>query len=80
MLNITWRRRLNAITPAVSFYIFWESYSFEPDFKIWLFTLVERFPSLGNLFLGLFLAKEELKQCSGLLSGTWTSLGYGIEW
>lgn len=79
MLNITWAEKAQRYHPQPSGFMFWESYSFEPEFQdavvhAWLSDSQAWETDISGL-----LRQGKLDRVFRLLSGTWTSLGYGIE-
>lgn len=79
MLNTTWEEKANRYHPQPSRFIFWESYSFEPKFQdavvyAWLSDSQAWGTDIPEL-----LQQGKLERVFRRLSGTWTSLGYGIE-
>ena len=79
MLNTTWREKAQRYHPQPWRFMFWESYSFDPEFQdavvhAWL----SDSQAWGTDISGL-LRQGKLAQVLRRLSGTWTSLGYGIE-
>lgn len=79
MLNTTWREKAQHYHPQPSRFMFWELYSFEPEFQdrvvyAWLSDSQAWGTDISKL-----LRQGKLEQVQRLLSGTWTSLGYGSE-
>ncbi len=79
MINITWYEKAALYHPQPSGIMFWKSYSFEPKFQdavvyAWLSDRQFWGEDLSQL-----LQAGKLNRVRKLLSGTWTSLGYGIE-
>ena len=78
-LNTTWDKMAQRYHPSPSGFLVWKSYSFEPEYQdevvyrwlsdkqAWGFDLSEQ------------LRKGRVNKVLRRLSGTWTSLGYGIE-
>ena len=78
-LNTTWSEKAQRYHPQPSRFMFWESYSFEPEFQdavvhAWL----SDSQAWGADISGL-LRQGKLDRVLRRLSSTWTSLGYGIE-
>jgi len=79
MLTNTWYLMAKRYHPQRDWFMFWESYSFEPKYQDavvhgWLSDRKYWKADIPGL-----LRKGKLNQVLQLLSGTWTSLGYGIE-
>ncbi len=79
MLTNTWFTMAKRYHPKRGWFMFWESYSFEPKYQDavvhgWLSDRKYWKADIPGL-----LRKEKLDRVLRLLSGTWTSLGYGIE-
>ncbi|WP_333454967.1 glycoside hydrolase family protein [Microcoleus sp. Pol10D4] len=78
-LTSTWKEKAKRYQARRANFLFWEDYSFEPedqdavvyawlsDRKFWKADIPE------------MLRQERLTEVLRMLSGTWTSLGYGIE-
>ncbi|KEI66960.1 Muramidase (phage lambda lysozyme) [Planktothrix agardhii NIVA-CYA 126/8] len=79
MLKTTWDEKAERYHPKPAQFWFWLPYSFEPEYQD---TVVYRW-LLDDEFWGVnisqLLREEKVDQVLELLSGTWTSLGYGIE-
>ena len=79
MLNTTWEEKATRYHPDPSRFIFWESYSFEPKFQdAVVYAWLSDSQAWGTDIPGL-LQQGKLERVFRRLSGTWTSLGYGIE-
>lgn len=79
LLNTTWKEKAERYHPQPPRFMFWRSYSFKPEFQdavvhAWLSDSQAWGTDISRL-----LRQGELEQVRRLLSGTWTSLGYGIE-
>lgn len=79
MINITWYEKAALYHPDPPGIMFWRSYSFEPKYQdavvyAWLSDRQAWGTDISKL-----LRQGELNRVRRLLSGTWTSLGYGIE-
>ena len=79
MLTNTWFTMAKRYHPERGWFMFWESYSFEPKYQDavvhgWLSDRKYWKADIPGL-----LRQGKLDQVLRLLSGTWTSLGYGIE-
>lgn len=78
-LNITWSNTAKQYHPNPSGLWWWKSYSFEPEYQdkvvhAWLSDSKAWGADLPQL-----LREGKTEKVLRLLSGTWTSLGYGIE-
>lgn len=79
MLNTTWQEKARRYHPQPPGFRFWASYSFEPEFQdavvyAWLSDSQAWGTDISKL-----LRQGQFQQVQKLLSGTWTSVGYGIE-
>ncbi|MDZ4878502.1 MAG: hypothetical protein CLLPBCKN_007937 [Chroococcidiopsis cubana SAG 39.79] len=79
MINTTWYALAPRYHPQPSGFLFWQSYSFEARYQdkvvyAWLNDSQEWGTDIAEL-----LRQGKLDRVLRLLSGTWTSLGYGIE-
>lgn len=79
LLNTTWYSLAQRYHPQPSRFLFWESYSFEPKFQDRVVYAWLNDPQAWGTDLSKLLQQEKLDQVLRRLSGTWTSLGYGIE-
>jgi muramidase (phage lysozyme) len=79
MLNTTWREKAQRYHPQPSQFIFWQSYSFEPQFQDAVVYAWLSDAQVWGTDISELLQQGKLDQVLRLLSGTWTSLGYGIE-
>lgn len=78
-LTTTWAEKARLYHPNPTRFLFWESYSFAPEYQdevvyAWLYDA-----QAWGVDIPTLLRAGELRQVLELLSGTWTSLGYGIE-
>lgn len=78
-LTTTWTEKARLYHPNPTRFLFWESYSFAPEYQdevvyAWLYDA-----QAWGVDIPALLRAGELRQVLELLSGTWTSLGYGIE-
>ncbi|HEY9747291.1 MAG TPA: glycoside hydrolase family protein, partial [Allocoleopsis sp.] len=78
-LTTTWTEKARLYHPNPTRFLFWESYSFAPEYQdevvyAWLYDA-----QAWGVDIPTLLRAGELRQVLELLSGTWTSLGYGIE-
>ncbi|HEY9641121.1 MAG TPA: glycoside hydrolase family protein, partial [Coleofasciculaceae cyanobacterium] len=80
MLTSTWLSKAEEYHPQKNSLLFWDTYSFEPEFQD---EVVYRWLSDSSAWGGTDLSQElregKLQEVLRLLSPTWTSLGYGIE-
>ncbi|WP_017718372.1 glycoside hydrolase family 24 protein [Kamptonema formosum] len=79
MLTTTWEEKARNYHPHPGGFFWWKSYSFEPEFQDavvygWLSDSYAWGADIPQL-----LRQGKLNEVLRLLSGTWTSLGYGIE-
>ncbi len=79
-LTTTWLEKAALYHPNPSAFLFWETYSFEPEYQdrvvyAWLTDPL----AWDGVDISALLAAGKLSQVLRLLSSTWTSLGYGIE-
>ena len=79
MLDFTWDKQANKYHPKPSGIWRWKSYSFEAKYQDavvhdWLSD-----PNVWRTNIPQLLRQGEVNRVLKLLSGTWTSLGYGIE-
>ncbi|MGK7923235.1 MAG: glycoside hydrolase family protein [Trichodesmium sp.] len=79
MLSNTWYLMAKRYHPQRGWFLFWEHYSFEPKYQDavvhgWLSDRKYWKADIPGL-----LRQGKLNRVLRLLSGTWTSLGYGIE-
>lgn len=79
MLDFTWDRQARKYHPQPSGIWRWRSYSFEAEYQD---AVVHDWLSDSNVWgtdISQLLRQGEIEQVLRILSGTWTSLGYGIE-
>ncbi len=79
MLNRTWIKNARRYHPKPSHFFLWTTYSFEPEYQdaVVYAWLSDR--EVWGSDISKQLRQGKLKEVLRLLSGTWTSLGYGIE-
>jgi muramidase (phage lysozyme) len=78
-LTTTWQEKARFYHPNPSGLWFWQSYSFEPQYQdAVVYAWLSDRQAWGE-DIPLLLKQGKLDQVLQLLSGTWTSLGYGIE-
>jgi muramidase (phage lysozyme) len=78
-ITSTWMEKSERYHPQPSQFLFWESYSFEPQFQDAVVYAWLSDPKAWGVDISQRLRQGELKSVLSLLSGTWTSLGYGLE-
>lgn len=79
MLKTTWDEKAERYHPKPAQFWFWLPYSFEPEYQdtvVYRWLLDEKFWGVN---ISQLLREDRLDEVLKLLSGTWTSLGYGIE-
>lgn len=79
MLNTTWIRKAKRYHPKPSRFIIWTSYSFEPEYQDAVVYAWLKDQKAWGVDISKMLRDGKLEAVLRLLSGTWTSLGYGIE-
>lgn len=79
MLNTTWQQQATRYHPQPDRFIFWQSYSFEPKFQDAVVYAWLSDSQVWGTDISKLLRQGKLDQVFRRLSGTWTSLGYGIE-
>lgn len=79
LLTTTWVEKARLYHPQPSRFLFWDSYSFEPEFQDQVVYGWLSDPQAWDADLSELLREGKLDQVLRLLSSTWTSLGYGIE-
>lgn len=79
IINTTWHRIAKRYHPNPTRFMFWDSYSFEPEYQD---AVIYRWLSDSQFWgtdISQLLHKGKLNEVLRRLSPTWTSLGYGIE-
>ena len=78
-LDTTWEEKAKRYHPEPPGFMFWKAYSFEAGFQdaVVYAWLVDR--DAWGMDIPAELEKGNLERVLRRLSGTWTSLGYGIE-
>ncbi len=78
-LTTTWKDKAKRYQARRANFLFWEDYSFEPedqDAVVYAWLSDRKF---WKADISEMLRQERLTEVLRMLSGTWTSLGYGIE-
>ena len=78
-ITTTWQEKAKRYHPAPGGFLMWHSYSFEPQYQD---EVVYRWLSDSTAWgtdIRQLLKKGQVNTVLKTLSGTWTSLGYGIE-
>lgn len=78
-INTTWDKMARRYHPGPSGFLFWQSYSFEPEYQDRVVYQWLSDESAWGVDISQQLRKGRLNTVLRRLSGTWTSLGYGIE-
>lgn len=78
-LNFTWREKAQRYHPRPTGFWRWKSYSFEPKYQDAVVHAWLSDSQAWGVDISQLLRQGKLTQVLRLLSGTWTSLGYGIE-
>lgn len=78
-LNTTWRKQAERYNSKTNGFLWGRTYSFEPIYQDrvvhdWLSD-----PQAWGVNISQLLRQGQIEEVLRLLSGTWTSLGYGIE-
>lgn len=79
MLTSTWFEKAHLYHPQPHQLLFWDRYSFEPEFQDQVVYSWLTDPAAWGADISALLRQGRLNEVLQLLSGTWTSLGYGIE-
>ena len=79
MLNFTWDKQARRYHPNPSGIWRWKSYSFEAEYQDVVVHNWLSDPDAWGTDIPQILRQGEIARVLKLLSGTWTSLGYGIE-
>lgn len=78
-ITTTWQAQAKRYHPAPGSFLFWQDYSFEPQYQD---EVVYRWLSDSSAWgadIRQLLKRGQVNTVLKMLSGTWTSLGYGIE-
>lgn len=78
-LSTTWREKAQIYHPEPYQFITWERYSFEPQYQDAVMYAWLTDPAAWGGDLRVLLQQGYVRDVLAKLSGTWTSLGYGIE-
>lgn len=78
-ITTTWEEMAERYHPHPGRFLFWQSYSFDPQYQDAVVYAWLNDPDAWGADIGQLLRQGKLDQVLWLLSGTWTSLGYGIE-
>jgi muramidase (phage lysozyme) len=78
-ITTTWLEKARLYHPQPTRFLMWESYSFEPQYQDEVVYEWLSDPEAWGADLASLLRIGDIQQVLQLLSGTWTSLGYGIE-
>lgn len=78
-LTTTWENMAQRYHPAPSGFLFWRFYSFEPEFQDAVVHAWLSDRQAWGVDISKQLQRGNLDGVLRRLSGTWTSLGYGIE-
>lgn len=78
-ITTTWQEKAKHYHPAPGGFLFWHNYSFEPQYQDEVVYRWLSDKSAWGTDIRQLLKKGQIKTVLRMLSGTWTSLGYGIE-
>jgi len=78
-INTTWDKMAKRYHPGPSGFLFWQFYSFEPEYQDAVVYSWLKDKQAWGVDISQQLRKGKLNSVLRRLSGTWTSLGYGIE-
>lgn len=79
MLTTTWFDKASIYHPQNGSLLFWQAYSFEPEFQDEVMYRWLSDSTAWGVDLSQLLRDGNVNEVLRLLSPTWTSLGYGIE-
>lgn len=78
-LSSTWKDKAQRYHPKPANFMMWKDYSFEPEYQdavVYAWLSDRKF---WKADISQMLRQDKLTEVLRMLSGTWTSLGYGIE-
>jgi len=78
-LNSTWSEKAGKYHPKLSQFLWWKNYSFEPEYQDEVVYQWLKDKNAWGVDISNLLQQGKIDKVLHLLSGTWTSLGYGIE-
>ncbi len=78
-ITTTWDSMAKRYHPGPSGFLFWKSYSFEPEYQDAVVHAWLSDKQAWGVDISQQLRQGKLNKVLQRLSGTWTSLGYGIE-
>ena len=78
-INTTWQEKASLYHPEPSGFLFWKYYSFEAEYQDAVVYAWLSDKQAWGMDIGEKLRAGNLDEVLRKLSGTWTSLGYGIE-
>lgn len=78
-ITTTWQEKAKLYHPHPDHLLFWNSYSFEPEYQDEVVYRWLSDPGAWGVDLTQLLHEGRLNEVLQILSPTWTSLGYGIE-
>lgn len=78
-INTTWHEKASLYHPDPSGFLFWKYYSFEAEYQDAVVYAWLSDKQAWGMDIGEKLREGNLDEVLRKLSGTWTSLGYGIE-
>lgn len=78
-LSSTWNEKAERYHPKPVNFMMWQGYSFEPEYQDAVVYAWLRDRKFWKTDISQMLRQDKLTEVLRMLSGTWTSLGYGIE-
>jgi muramidase (phage lysozyme) len=78
-ITSTWQEKAQQYHPNPQGWLFWQQYTFDPDSQDRVVYRWLADPEAWNMDIRAQLRAGELRKVLKTLSGTWTSLGFGIE-
>lgn len=79
MINTTWLEKAQRYHPNPLRFLSWKKYGFQPEYQDSVVYAWLSDPQAWGVDIPQLLRQGKLNQVLRRLSGTWTSLGYGIE-